>query len=152
MPASTVSRVLQELEVHLGVRLLQRTTRTLSLTPDGVLYYDHCQRILGEIDAIKSSLSGSTAQPAGKLRVDMTASFARRVVLPSIKDFQSRYPEIELFLSLGDRPVDLVQEGVDCVVRAGIPESSAILVARQIGSFRWLTCASPQYLEQYGTP
>ncbi|TKR54742.1 LysR family transcriptional regulator [Allopusillimonas ginsengisoli] len=152
MPASTVSRVLQELEVHLGVRLLQRTTRTLSLTPDGVLYYDHCQRILGEIDAIKSSLSGSTAQPAGKLRVDMTASFARRIVLPSLNDFQNRYPEIELILSLGDKPVDLVQEGIDCVVRAGIPESSAVLVARQIGSFRWVTCASPQYLEQHGTP
>ncbi|TEA78786.1 LysR family transcriptional regulator [Allopusillimonas ginsengisoli] len=152
MPPSTVSRVIKDLEAHLGARLLQRTTRTLSLTPDGTLYYDHCLRILSEVNAVESSLSGSTAPPRGRLRVDMTASFARRVVLPAVSEFQHRYPEIDLILTLGDRPVDLVQEGIDCVVRAGVPDSSAVLVARQIGSFEWVTCASPEYLKQHGEP
>ncbi|MFP3979043.1 LysR substrate-binding domain-containing protein [Marinobacter sp. KMM 10035] len=152
MPPSTVSRAIKDLEAHLGARLLQRTTRTLSLTPDGANYYDHCQRILNEVDTAESALSGSTVPPRGKLRVDMSPSFARRVVLPALKGFQSRYPDIDLILTLGDRPVDLVQEGIDCVLRAGIPESSAVLVARRIGSFQWATCASPEYLEQYGKP
>ena len=152
MPPSTVSRVIKDLESHLGARLLQRTTRTLSLTPDGILYYDHCRRILSEVDVVESALSGSTVPPRGKLRVDMPLSLARRVVLPAIRDFQDRYPDIDLALTLGDRPVDLVQEGVDCVLRAGIPESSAVLVARRIGSFEWVTCASPKYLKNHGEP
>ncbi len=152
MPPSTVSRVIKDLEAHLGARLLQRTTRTLSLTPDGILYYDHCRRILSEVDVVESSLSGSTVPPRGKLRVDMSPSLARRVILPSIKDFQGQYPDIDLILTLGDRPVDLVQEGIDCVLRAGIPESSAVLVARRIGSFEWVTCASPEYLKNHGEP
>src|SRR5690606_8562608 len=77
---------------------------------------------------------------------------ARRVVLPAIRDFQDRYPDIDLALTLGDRPVDLIQEGVDCVLRAGIPESSAVLVARRIGSFEWVTCASPEYIKNQGEP
>ncbi|MBF6618268.1 MAG: LysR family transcriptional regulator [Candidimonas sp.] len=152
MPPSTVSRVIKDLEAHLGARLLQRTTRTLSLTPDGILYYDHCRRILSEVDSVESALSGSTVPPRGKLRVDMSPSLARRVVLPAISDFQGRYPDIDIILTLGDRPVDLVQEGVDCVLRAGIPEPSAVLVARRIGSFEWVTCASPEYLKNHGEP
>lgn len=152
MPPSTVSRVIKDLEAHLGARLLQRTTRTLSLTPEGILYYDHCQRILTEINVVESSLSGSTVPARGRLRVDMSPSFARRVVLPAIRDFQNSYPDIDLTLTLGDRPVDLVQEGIDCVLRAGVPESSAVLVARRIGSFGWVTCASPEYLKQHGEP
>ncbi|HLV28084.1 MAG TPA: LysR substrate-binding domain-containing protein [Burkholderiaceae bacterium] len=152
MPPSTVSRLIKDLEAHLGVRLLQRTTRTINLTPDGIVYFDHCQRILRDVDAVEASLSGSTAPPRGKLRVDMSPSFARRVILPAIRDFHERYPDIDLNLTLGDRPVELVQEGIDCVLRAGTPESSATLVARQIGSFEWVTCASPDYLNKYGEP
>lgn len=152
IPRSTVSRSIQDLEAFLGVSLLQRTTRTLSLTPNGSLYYDHCQRILGEVERVEATLSGSTVKPRGRLRVDMTPSFARLIVLPAIKTFQLRYPEIDLVLTLGDRPVELIQEGVDCVVRAGVPEFSALLIARRIGSFEWLTCASPDYLKQNGIP
>lgn len=152
IPRSTVSRSIQDLEAFLGVRLLQRTTRTLSLTPSGSLYYDHCQRILREVESVEATLSESTVKPRGRLKIDMTASFARLIVLPAIKTFQRRYPEIDLVLTLGDRPVELIQEGVDCVVRAGIPELSALLVARRVGSFKWLVCASPDYLEQNGTP
>jgi LysR family transcriptional regulator for bpeEF and oprC len=152
MPASSVTRAIKELEDHLGVRLLQRTTRHVGLTPDGSLYYDHCRRLLADLDAVESSFPGSTGRPRGKLRVDMTASLARLFVIPAIKKFQQTYPDVELTLTLGDRTVDLIQEGVDCVIRAGIPEDSATLVARRIAGFEWITCASPSYIEKYGEP
>lgn len=152
LPRSTISRSIQELETALGVSLLQRTTRTLSLTPNGSLYYDHCRRVLDDIDSVEGALSDSTARPRGLLRVDMTPSFARAVVIPALQRFLARYPEIDLVLTLGDRPVELVQEGVDCVVRAGTPHSSALLVARRIGRFDWIVCAAPAYLALHGQP
>jgi len=152
VPRSTVSRAIQDLEASLGVTLLQRTTRMLSVTPNGSLYYDHCQLILGEIDNVEFTLGETTLQVRGTLRVDMTASFARTIVLPALRDFRERHPDIALVLTLGDRPIDLVAEGVDCVVRAGLPASSPLLVARRIGSFAWVTCAAPDYLARHGTP
>lgn len=152
LPSSRVTRGVKELEEFLGVRLLQRTTRHISLTPDGTLYYDHCRRLLADIQAVESSFPGSAGQPRGRLRVDMTLSLARLVVLPSIKDFQTRFPDVELTLTVADRTVELVQEGIDCVIRAGMPEDSPTLVARRIGAFDWVTCASPAYLAMHGTP
>lgn len=152
LPASSVTRAVKELENYLGVRLLQRTTRHISLTPDGSLYYDHCRRLLADIEAVESSFPGSAGRPKGKLRVDMTPSFARLFVLPSVKRFQEQYPDVELALTLGDRTVDLIQDGVDCVIRAGVPQNSATLVARRIAGFEWITCASPEYLEENGEP
>lgn len=152
MPASSVTRAMKELETYLGVRLLQRTTRHISLTPDGSLYYDHCRRLLADIEAVESSFPGSAGRPRGKLRVDMTSSFARLFVLPAVKEFQAEYPDVELTLTLGDRTIDLVQEGVDCVIRAGVPQDSTLLVARRIAGFEWVTCASPSYIEEYGEP
>lgn len=152
LPRSTISRSIQELEAALGVSLLQRTTRTLNLTPNGSLYYDHCRRILDQIDGVESVLADGAGKPRGLLRVDMTASFARAIVVPALDTFLARYPDVDLTLTLGDRPVELVQEGVDCVVRAGTPESSALLVARKLGSFDWITCAAPGYLQRHGTP
>lgn len=152
IPRSTVSRAIQDLETALGVSLLQRTTRSLRLTPNGSFYYDHCLQILLEIEGVEATLSASAMQPSGQLRVDMTSSFARTVVLPAIDGFLSRYPDMDIILTLGDRPVDIIQEGLDCVVRAGAPQSSALLVARSIGSFEWITCASPCYLKRHGVP
>ncbi|KPV00179.1 transcriptional regulator [Variovorax paradoxus] len=152
LPKSRVTRAVKDLEKLLGARLLQRTTRHISLTPEGTLYYDHCRRLLAEIEAVESSFPGSAGRPRGRLRVDMTLSLARLVVLPSIRDFQSRYPDVELTLTVSDRTVELVQEGIDCVIRAGTPEDSATLVARRIGAFDWVSCASPEYLERHGTP
>jgi LysR family transcriptional regulator for bpeEF and oprC len=152
MPASSVTRAIKELEAYLGVRLLHRTTRHISLTPDGSLYYDHCRRLLAEIEAVEASFPGSAGRPRGRLRVDMTASFARLFVIPAIKQFQKTYPDVELTLTLGDRTVDLIQEGVDCVIRAGVPQDCATLVARRIAGFDWITCASPGYIEEYGEP
>ena len=152
MPASSVTRAVKELETYLGVRLLQRTTRHISLTPDGSMYYDHCRRLLDEIATVESSFPGSGGRPRGPLRVDMTPSFARLFVLPAIKGFQQDYPDIALTLTLGDRTIDLVQEGVDCVIRAGVPQDSATLVARRLAGFEWVTCASPSYLAEHGEP
>ncbi|UPG89984.1 LysR family transcriptional regulator [Luteibacter aegosomaticola] len=152
LPPSRVTRAVKALEAFLGVRLLQRTTRHISLTPDGVLYYDNCRRLLADIEAVEAGFPGSAGQPRGRLRVDMTLSLARLVVLPRIKDFQARFPDVELILTVADRTVELVQEGIDCVIRAGIPEDSPTLVARQIGAFEWVTCASPDYLACRGTP
>jgi LysR family transcriptional regulator for bpeEF and oprC len=136
VPRSTISRAIQELEASLGVRLLQRTTRTLHVTPNGSLYYDHCQRILGAIEGVEATLSDSTVAPRGLLRVDMTSSFARAVVLPVLHEFQTRHPAIDLTLTLGDRPVELVQEGVDCVVRAGTPDSLDALDGHDIVGYQ----------------
>jgi len=152
LPRSTVSRAIQDLESLLEVRLLQRTTRSLQVTPNGSLYYDHCQLILGEIDNVEFELAETALHVRGTLRVDMTASFARTIVLPAISDFQARHPALALVLTLGDRPIDLLEDGVDCVVRAGTPASSALLVARRVGSFKWISCASPDYLARHGTP
>ncbi len=152
LPRSTVSRAIQDLESRLNVRLLQRTTRTLQVTPNGSLYYDHCQLILSEIDNVEFELAETAQHVRGTLRVDMTASFARTIVLPAMRDFQARHPALSLVLTLGDRTIDLLEEGVDCVVRAGIPAPSALLVARPVGSFKWISCASPGYLARHGTP
>ncbi|WP_326541883.1 LysR family transcriptional regulator [Pseudorhodoferax sp.] len=152
LPPSRVTRAVKELEAFLGVRLLQRTTRHISLTPDGTLYYDHCRRLLAEIEAVESGFPGSAGRPRGRLRVDMTLSLARLVVLPAVPDFQARFPDVELTLTVSDRTVELVQEGIDCVIRAGEPEDSTTLVARRIGAFDWITCASPAYLARHGTP
>lgn len=152
LPPSRVTRAVKELEAFLGVRLLQRTTRHISLTADGVLYYDNSKRLLADLEAIEASFPGSAGRPRGRLRVDMTLSLARLVVLPRIKDFQARFPDVELTLTVADRTVELVQEGIDCVIRAGTPEDSPTLVAKRIGVFEWVTCASPEYLKHHGTP
>lgn len=152
LPPSRVTRAVKDLESFLGVRLLQRTTRHISLTPDGTQYYDHCRRLLADLEAMESGFPGSAGRARGRLRVDMTLSLARLVVIPAIADFQARYPDVELTLTASDRTVELVQEGIDCVIRAGTPEDSPTLVAKRIGAFDWVTCASPAYLERHGTP
>lgn len=152
IPPSTVTRAIKELENFLGVKLLQRTTRHLNLTPDGSLYYEQCRRLLTELETVEASFPGSAGRAKGKLRVGMTASMARLFVLPAIKTFQARYPDIELTLTMSDRTVELVPEGIDCVIRAGVPQDSPTLVARRIASFEWLTCASPGYLKEHGEP
>ncbi|MCY1209536.1 HTH-type transcriptional regulator DmlR [compost metagenome] len=152
LPPSRVTRAVKDLETFLGVRLLQRTTRHISLTADGTVYYDHCRRLLADIEVVESSFPGSAGRPRGRLRVDMTLSLARLVVLPAIKQFQTQFPDVELTLTVADRTVELVQEGIDCVIRAGTPEDSPTLVAKRIGAFDWITCASPEYLAEYGAP
>lgn len=151
MPRSTVTTIVQKLERSLGVRLLNRTTRRLSLTPDGASYYERCTQLLADLEDIESSLRDVTRRPRGRLRVEMKASIGRLILTPALCDFHTRYPDIELAIGMSDKPVDMVREAVDCAIRVGELQDST-LVARRIGTFESITCAAPYYLEQYGEP
>lgn len=148
---SSVTSIIKNLEAFLDVRLLQRTTRRLNLTADGTEYFDRCRQILHFIEETEASLHSATRQPKGRLRVDMPGSIGRMIVLPKLAEFEKRYPDIELMIGLTDRPVDLIQEGVDCVIRTGALADSS-LVAKRIGLLHWVTCATPEYLNFHGVP
>jgi LysR family transcriptional regulator for bpeEF and oprC len=148
---SSVTGSIKNLEEFLGVRLLRRTTRRLNLTLEGTSYYESCRSILGQIAQTEAGFHMNSAHPKGALRVHMPAAVGRVIVLPQISDFQSRFPDIELTLSLGDGPVDLIQEGLDLDIRAGELASSSF-VARRLGEFRWMLCAAPAYLTRHGEP
>lgn len=150
-PASTVTSVVKNLEKYLQVRLLNRTTRRVSLTPEGAEYLIQCKEILDLIEHTESNLTKAIKKPQGRLRVDMPAGIAHSVVMPNLQDFQLRYPDIHLMIGVSDRQVDLIKEGVDCVIRMGNLENSS-LVARPLGEFRWVTCASAAYLKENGIP
>jgi LysR family transcriptional regulator for bpeEF and oprC len=148
---TTVSDLVQSLEKHLGVRLLQRTTRRVTVTSDGAAFYERCTHILSDLNEAEASIMQARVAPKGRLRVDMPSALARFFILPRLATFLSRYPDLRLELGLGLRPVDLVEEGVDCVVRFGVqPDSS--LIARRVGTMTSICCASPAYLREHGTP
>ena len=150
-PRATVTTIIQNLEALLQVRLLNRTTRRISLTPDGASYYEHCIRILGEVEETEAAFRDVTRGPKGRLRIDMPSPIGRMIVIPRLNEFHDRYPEIEVVIGMSDRQVDLVREAVDCVVRIGKLQDS-MLVARRIASFKLVTCAAPTYLQRYGIP
>ena len=151
MPRGSVSNLVQALEQHVGVRLLTRTTRSVSVTEDGALYYERCLKILAEIADADTSLSNKRQNPTGTVRVDTSGTLAKALLLPALGEFYEQYPQIDVRLGLADRNIDLISDGVDCVIRMGMLEESS-LVARRIGNSRIVTCASPAYLDQYGTP
>ncbi|ARP96757.1 LysR family transcriptional regulator [Bordetella genomosp. 13] len=151
LPRTTVTTIIQNLERHLGVRLLNRTTRRISLTPDGAAYYKHSTRILAEVEETEACLQDSASRPQGRLRIDVPPAIGNQILLPALCEFHSKYPDVELVIGLSDRRVDLVQEAVDCVIRGGPLEDSS-LVARRIGILQSVTCASPDYLERHGMP
>jgi LysR family transcriptional regulator for bpeEF and oprC len=151
LPRATVTTIIQNLEALLQVRLLNRTTRRISLTPDGAAYYEHCARILGEIEETESSFRDVARGPKGRLRIDVPSVIGRKILIPRLCDFHCRYPEIDLVIGMSDRMVDLVREAVDCVIRVGELQDST-LVARRIGTFTAITCAAPDYLERHGVP
>lgn len=149
---SAVGKAIARMEERLGVKLFHRTTRRLSLTADGEAYYAVCAAALDEIGEAESNLGTRLAEPAGRLRVDMPAAFGRRVVLPVLLGIAERYPALQLTLTFTDRVIDLVEEGVDLAIRFGPLEDSSDLVARKLTSHRWVICATPAYLERFGTP
>jgi len=151
LPRATVTTIIQNLEALLQVRLLNRTTRRISLTPDGAAYYEHCARILGEVEETESSFRDVASGPKGRLRIDVPSKIGRLILIPHLCEFHGRYPEIELVIGMGDREVDLVGEAVDCVIRIGELQDST-LVARRIGAFKSVTCAAPKYFERHGAP
>lgn len=151
MPNATASKLVQELEAHLGVRLLQRTTRRVTVTAEGREYYEKATRILRDLEDIDTSFNVARSKPRGYLRIDIGGSTARDVLIPGLPDFVARYPDIRLDLGVSDRSVDLISDNVDCVIRGG-PLNDSSLVARQIGLATLITCASPGYLKLFGIP
>ncbi|CAB3761708.1 LysR family transcriptional regulator [Paraburkholderia solisilvae] len=151
VPRATATYAIKELEARLGTRLLERTTRQVRPTLDGQAFYERCVQVLSELDDAEASLRHVASNPRGVLRVDMHGTHATRIVLTRIDEFRSRYPNVDLVVSSGDRLVDLVREGVDCVIRAGNPRDSS-LVARRLASMPQVVCASPDYLARHGTP
>ncbi|MCM2309760.1 MAG: LysR family transcriptional regulator [Steroidobacteraceae bacterium] len=139
------------LEKHLGVRLLNRTTRRVSLTAEGADFLRRCRRILDEIQDAEETLRGSRSKPQGLLRVDVPVAFGRYLLLPALPEFTRRYPAIDLDIRLNDRYVDLVAERVDVALRVG-PLQQSGLVARRLGQINIVTCASQTYLADHGEP
>jgi len=151
LPRATATHSMQQLEKRLGVRLLHRTTRHVSATLDGQAYYERCVRVLNDLEEAESFLGEAAANPKGKLRVDLQATLAANFLLPDLGNFCRRYPGIELEIGTGDRLVDLVKEGVDCVVRGGEPRDSG-LVARRVALRPQVTVASAAYIKAHGRP
>ncbi len=145
-----VTKAIQQLEEELGTRLLHRTTRKVSLTSEGELFFQRAKALLHEMDDVMASFS-PTRPPRGRLRVDTPLSLAHAVLIPALRDFQARYPDIELELTSSDHRVDMVAEGIDCVIRLGELQDST-LVSRRLGDARLVTCATPEYLAHYGVP
>ncbi|ALM83360.1 LysR family transcriptional regulator [Bordetella sp. N] len=151
LPRNTVTKHIQSLESHLRVKLLNRTTRRISLTNDGTAYYERMVRVVDQWLEAESDLVSVQARPHGRLRVDMGATMATMLVLPALPEFQRRYPGLQLDIGVSDRPVDLVGDRVDCVIRGGTL-SDPSLIARRLGKLAFVTCATPDYLAAHGTP
>lgn len=151
IPKPTLSKLIQGLESHLRTKLLNRTTRRVTVTADGAAYYERVARILSDIDELDGSMSLSQAAPRGRLRVDMSPSLAMLILIPALREFHQRYPEIQIDLGVTDRTIDLVSENVDCVIRAGIIADQS-LIARRIAEFQFMSCATPDYLARHGEP
>ena len=150
MPNATLSKAIKALEAHLGVTLLERSTRRVSVTHDGQAYYERTRYLLSELEDIESTLGRARANPRGRLRVDTGGAVASAVLIPALPDFFARYPDIQLQLGVTDRTVDVIGENVDCAIRSNATDGA--LIARKIGTLAWTTCASPAYLARFGIP
>jgi len=151
IPAATATYTIKQLEARLGVQLLQRTTRHVSTTLDGQAYYQRCVRILADVEETEAGFGNSGVTPRGKLRVDLQGTLAQHYVLPRLSEFFARYPDLELEIGMGDRLVDLVRDGIDCVLRVGELRDSS-MVARRVAMLQQVTCASASYLDKHGEP
>lgn len=151
LPKGSVSRQIQALENGLGTQLLHRTTRRVSLTQDGMVYYERAKDLLANMDELDGLFLHDPTSVSGRIRVDMPTGVARNLVIPRLPHFLQQYPGIELELSSSDRLVDVVREGFDCVVRVGILKDSG-LIARPLGRLSVINCASPDYLSRFGYP
>ena len=151
MSKPAVSRYVNDLELRLNVRLLQRTTRKLSLTEEGEVFYHRCQDLLAGIDAAEAEISSRSSEASGVIKINAPMSFGIKHLAPLWGEFQAAHPKVRLDITLGDRQVDLVEEGYDMAIRiARLPSSS--LISRKLTSTRALLCASPEYLRKAGTP
>jgi DNA-binding transcriptional LysR family regulator len=149
LPRSTVTDAVKQLEARLGVRLLERTTRHVAPTLDGEAYHRRCVALIAELEDAEGAFGG--ARPKGLLRLEVQGTLARHFLLPGLPGFLAQYPDIEISMSESERWVDIIREGVDCVLRFGnLPDSD--MIARRLTVLERLTCASPAYLARYGLP
>jgi len=149
LPRSTVTDAVKALEARLGVRLLERTTRQVRPTLDGEAHYRRCLSLIADLEDAEGAFGG--AKPRGLLRLEVQGTLARHFLLPTLPGFFAQYPDIEINMSESDRWIDLIREGVDCVLRFGhLPDSD--MIGRQVVVLERLTCAAPNYFERYGTP
>lgn len=151
MSPSAISKAVSRLEERLGARLLNRTTRSLSLTDVGTGFYERCRQALGQLDHAENEVTESRGVPRGRLRVDVPVSLGRRIIVPALPRFIAQYPELSVQMSMNDRVLDLVQEGIDVGLRVGNLSDSS-LIARRVAQLRGLTCASPEFIERHGDP
>ncbi len=151
LPRATVTHAIKRLEERLGAQLLQRTTRRVRTTRDGETYYGHCLRLLADMDEVEADFREALVQPKGHLHVDLPVSLARLLVIPALPDFFARFPQITLDIGTGDRFVDLVREGVDCVLRIGELGDSG-MVGRRVAMLQQVTVASAGYVRRHGQP
>ncbi len=149
LPKSTVSRKITQLEERLAVRLLQRTTRTLSLTDTGSAYYQQCSRIISDVQEANIAVTEMQSKPVGTLRITAPVLFGSLVLSDLIADFLQRNPGIQIDMVLTDQSLDLIQEGIDVAFRVGVLADSS-LIARPLGAVNMITCASPAYIEEHG--
>lgn len=149
---SAIGKSVARLEERLGIRLLDRTTRSLNLTTEGQAYYQSCLKVLEELNAAETLLASRTHVVSGTLRISLPISFGRLCVMPVLEEVADRNPDLDLNISFTDRQVDLVEEGIDLVVRLGDTGDHASLIGRRIGTQRSIICAAPAYLDRHGRP
>lgn len=148
---SSTSRLIAELETHLGARLLHRTTRRLSLTETGQAYYERCSQLLADIDEAETAAGAATAAPSGRLKLTCPYNLLAQPIAPALAEFARRHPQVSFDVTVADRVIDLVDEGFDLAVRIGAPGGGQ-LVARRLGSTQLVACASAAYVAQRGAP
>jgi LysR family transcriptional regulator, regulator for bpeEF and oprC len=151
IPLATASKLVHGLEAQLHVKLLQRTTRKVTVTSDGAAYYDRTVHLVRALDEINSSFGNDNTRPMGSIKVDTSASLASSFLIPALPKFHERYPDIQIDVSVTDSPTHIVIENVDCAIRGG-PILDDSLVAKPVGQTAWTTCASPAYLARHGIP
>lgn len=151
MPRSTVSTAIAILEARLGTKLLSRTTRKVSTTRDGMVFYERCMRLIADLEEAESLFRSSGQNAVGKLHIDLPGRVGRLIVAPALPNFLARFPDLDLQLGVSDRAVDLIGENVDCALRVG-PLRDSELIARHVGNLPFINVASPAYLEKHGVP
>ncbi|POD70920.1 LysR family transcriptional regulator [Pseudomonas syringae group genomosp. 3] len=151
LPRSTVSKLVSDLEQHLRVKLIHRTTRAVAATSEGLEYLAHVSQLVTELDSVDEAMRGHKLRPSGHLRIDAPAAFAVRMLIPALPQFHMAYPDISVSIGITDRTLNLIGEGVDCAIRAGALEDLS-LIARRITDMPYATCASPSYLAAHGVP
>jgi DNA-binding transcriptional LysR family regulator len=151
MPKATVSNMIKNLENHLHTKLVNRSTRHVSVTLDGALYYEQALDIVSRLDELDHSLNRSNASPAGRLRLEMAGTFAAALIVPALQEFYDAYPDLQIDLGVSAGEIDYVGDNIDCAIVVGMPENSS-LVARRVGDLSFMTCAAPSYIQKYGHP